>query len=656
VILPLRRPFTPRPIAIRQLHTHLFGCLAEPMRGCEPLHRRKDAPRPSRLRCPTIQNFILGRTPRAGEAYALVLMAVRALLPRMDTKDTPLVEMTAELERVLFSKQAALQAAANEAGATASTIVGAVIRETGALRSAAAAAVPGTTSLTLGSGAPASIGGDAIEEALSSSAYVTFRDAVAKCDLLSASGRREAFEAATGGDCILLTRMIMFGETALAKRHGSLGTLLYLRAFLSEWFTYSVAVDSSGGIPLALAKWSITPTDSRGVQTTFLDSFLKGELSTIDWLGSHNTPGLLHYLSSLESRNIAAIHPSDHLCDPTILAALADFGQSLFSALGYPATPPPPTFGGPAGYSWKTWWEFYASVVKVARTLPNREAQLDWLDDCHDVGLSSLKLMQQLMLGEVRATENLRDRRLHVVLPFDCQPAEYLRTKLEHFSEDQAWERRTRPFGRGGSSSQTLHNIHELPLRSWRHKKRPLEKPKLRGGKPRLEAQDTQCSDKQDDETEAPGGDEVVDARTRGGEERKPGNIPTAWIKPGELLFVSGLVWDVKKLAAKLGVTPVTAKCWPFLLSRKQGANRLRLDCLEQKKGEVPAAHASADAAAHKLKDFELGDFLSEYSRYPSPEELATVKAALPGLQRNGRSNGRGGRSGGPPFRRPSRA
>ena len=596
---------------------------------------------------------MLSRTPRAGEAYALILMAVRALLPRLDAKETPLVEMAAELERVFYSKQASLAAAAGEPGATASSIMSALIRETGALRGAAAAAAAGTGAPSLGGSAIGAGGGDAIEEALSSAAYVNFKTTLAACDLQSATGRRAGFEAASTSDCVLTTRMLLFGEVALSKRHEALDTLLRLRVFLSEWFTYNVAADENGETPLALARWSVTGRN--GAQTAFIDGFMKMELSTMNWMGSHAEPGLLHYRSALESRKIAAPHPADHLCDPALLILLADFGQSLFSGLGYPAAPTPPSAAEPAGYSWKTFWDFYNSVVKVARTLPHREAQLDWLDECHDLGVAALKLMQQLVLSELKATEGLRDRCLNALLPFDCQPAERLRVKFQHFGEDQVWVQRVRPFGRGSGSSETIHNIHDTPLRSWRHKKRPLDaKPKLRGGKQKLT----------DDAVEAApleGPNETIDDHARGGDDRKDDRKPallTTWIKANELLFVSGLVWEIKPLAAKLKISPIDAKCWPFLLSRKQQANRLKLDCPKHAAGTspLPAAHAAADSAAHVIKDFDPADYLAEFSRYPTADELTLVKAASAAQGSTVGNRGRGGRARGRSFQRPGRA
>jgi len=125
----------------------------------------------------------------------------------------------------------------------------------------------GASSLA-GSSAPQSHS-DAYEEALTGEAFIKFKTAMASADLLSTAGRRAAFEAATEGDCILPVRLLLAGETTLAKRDGALGALMGLRPFLSEWLTYAAVVDAQGAVHPGLTKWSLTGTG--GKQTAFLD-------------------------------------------------------------------------------------------------------------------------------------------------------------------------------------------------------------------------------------------------------------------------------------------------------------------------------------------------------------------------------------------------
>ena len=247
---------------------------------------------PLARRCPTLQSYIFSRAPRAAESYTVTVMAIRALLPGYDVDRTPLEELAPLIEGVFYSKQAILAAAAAMPGSTASSTVSVLIKAVQGLRTGGGASnQPGQSSAS--GGAANAPTGDAFEDGLTGPAYASFQVAMKAADLLSAAGRRGAFEAATAGDCILTVRLLARGEVWLSKKDptGALGQLYGLRAFLPEWFTYAAAVDANGAITPALAKWSITGTDQN--DTAFLDRFLKSDF-VMDWMGSYKTPGLLH--------------------------------------------------------------------------------------------------------------------------------------------------------------------------------------------------------------------------------------------------------------------------------------------------------------------------------------------------------------------------
>ena len=102
-----------------------------------------------------------------------------------------------------------------------------------------------------------------------------------------------------------------------------------------EWFTLAVATEPDGTIPRGLEDWSIT--GEAGRDSAFLKSFLAGDWATMDWYGTSTTPGLCYYLSRRQTAIYMPPKPEDWYCDPASLRRLADFGQRLFSALGYPA-------------------------------------------------------------------------------------------------------------------------------------------------------------------------------------------------------------------------------------------------------------------------------------------------------------------------------
>ena len=117
----------------------------------------------------------------------------------------------------------------------ASSIVAELIKQTHVLRGASSAmATAGPPAPT---GQVATSGGlsEALEAAFSAAPFVKFRAAMQRADLLSTAGRRQAFEAATEGDCLLAIRLLVAGEPTLARRDEALGTLMNLRPFLAEW-------------------------------------------------------------------------------------------------------------------------------------------------------------------------------------------------------------------------------------------------------------------------------------------------------------------------------------------------------------------------------------------------------------------------------------
>ena len=102
------------------------------------------------------------------------------------------------------------------------------------------------------------------------------------------------------------------------------------------------------------------------------------------------------------------------------------------------------------------------------------------------------------------------------------------------------------------------------------------------------------------------------------------------WLVPGEQLLVSGRVWDVKALAASLG-TQVDTKCWPVILCRRQGDNRLA-NCDKQTQGPGGAptpGHKSMADAAHTLRGLDLETAASNYARAATAAEAASVRRLI---------------------------
>lgn len=116
---------------------------------------------------------------------------------------------------------------------------------------------------------------------------------------------------------------------------------------------------------------------------------------------------------------------------------LAEFGECLLKAIGVPSTLPP----GQSGFTWRSWWTFYARHLEYVGCFPDRERQLDWLDAAHEQAIASLRLMSSLLRALITCTES-RDRQLGALLPYDCHPAEVLREKQAGVEECQQFFQR----------------------------------------------------------------------------------------------------------------------------------------------------------------------------------------------------------------------
>ena len=131
--------------------------------------------------------------------------------------------------------------------------------------------------------------------------------------------------------------------------------------------------------------------------------------------------------------------------------------------------------------------------------------------------------------------------------------------------------------------------------------------------------------------------------------------LAPVWLQQDVKAFASGKIWDVRRLAAKYGISPVNAKCWFHILSQKQNPIKRLNDCPYQKKRMIPSAHESNSSAAHTLRGFKIENEMDEFSHRPSDSEMARVRNNQPGARApataargrgtDGRGSGRGGRA-----------
>jgi len=366
----------------------------------------------------------LGDVRRGGEARDLVFALATALLPdaRMSAPTTPLATAVRRVEASLAPRRAVL-AAASANGASPQSVVAALVEHAASLRSPSAVAATDTAPSRSGAYGGDGGGGLAfgsLDAEFSSAPFVHFERTILSSPCHTPDERAGIFDLALAGTLRSTLRILVNAPSAaaLSRRRPCLGKLAELRPFLPEYLASAV-------LRLYYSRHYHRDRPRRDLwnldaHPALLGRFLKFDLDT-DWYGSPDDPGLLYFLSSVETRRIGwrnhAVDPADHFCKPWLVRELADFGGALLGALGFALTPV-------QGYSFRSFFLLYADVVEEAISMafqrPNYEENaLTWLDMCNEQAHAALRLMGQLVKGFVNSSNF---GQLDYILPEDCAP------------------------------------------------------------------------------------------------------------------------------------------------------------------------------------------------------------------------------------------
>ena len=571
-----------------------------------------------------IKSFILDLSMDNSEAYCVIDKARRSLLAQGSTSDdSPMHMYLGELETFLNGHLPILQPAAAVPGADSKAVIDKLVQAITTIRrsvpsaNAGSSGAGGAAAGGNASGGTMAVNNDAVEAVLVSKIHQLLIGKVAKCDLSTEAGRRDAFTAGFDPQHVYSVRALTYGEATVIRRDSTLALLGELRPHLPEYTNYCLRVDiATGNIPDNLSQWSILGRD--GTKDTFFNLFWQHKYHVMDWYGSTQEPGMFSFLAARDLKGYKPLAAADHYCVPSFVRRLADFGQNLFCVQGWPDLPGPAAPG--QGFTWRTWWLFYADHLDQAKELGSQKAQLDWLDRAHDQAIVALKLMGGLVKGLLTASVDIVSKQMEYLLPWDAAPAQALRDQQAAFlrskTDQQAYQRFQ--VGMNTVIDQEAIKLETLPLRSVRHKGR-LPKRGL-----------------DDDEKPRGGNDEGFYAA--------PGSLASTcgWVTQGKEFFASGLVWDVPKLAAKYKVT-VQGKCWAFLLNRKQGSKKMA--CCGQ---HTKSGHETPKSAAHVLAGFEITpELIQEFARAPTDEERAKFQPANNKSKGGGKGGDRGDGKGG---------
>ena len=580
---------------------------------------------------PNLFKHFLSPPPSGEEALERVGSLIALLLPGSGSgRRIPFHVSASRVEQALLSKLALLEAQVPGGDAEANL---AELRRHSTVTGSAGAAGSGAGGAGPSSGTGAATA--AFEAETLMTEYIALREAASNMQADSREDRLAVLDLALQPELHLPRRILTNGEkdSPLCRRDATLSVILSLLPFLSEWFTLAVATEPDGTIPRGLEDWSIT--GEAGRDSAFLKSFLAGDWATMDWYGTSTTPGLCYYLSRRQTAIYLPPKPEDWYCDPASLRRLADFGQRLFSALGYPAAVE-------HGHSFQSFVHLIIFYLEKAPDLPTTDMAVRWVDDCDICARQALALAAQSHKLRIGLAGGAPQPPLGALLPEDCAPIKLLRArslKLQKGIDDE----RDKPsmLQRGERATVQLSGANQVPLRS----ARPQRYKRLRAG----DSEEQLCLP-----APAPGvpgegppllrGDEAL--ALHAGAELPPGTRGVLVRSgAGGQIQVGGRVWRTRALALSKGERP-EEKCFGLILSRQRDDKRKAL-CMHGMQG---TQHASLTSQAHVLKGFDFEQDAKTFSRLATPTEQAEYNAKYPGPSADAQK-GRGAVQG---FRRPT--
>lgn len=640
--------------------------------GLSPLYSTIDYPRCWRS-APNLATQIIDRCASSLEAHGLLVRLSRALTKVAASQ--PLADSIPSLETSISERANTIEDWMGRPNTTIHRAVEELIKESSV----------GELSTKEGDASEAGMDqiprGDAIDAAIRADAFKQVANALVAADTSTKLGRMDAIAAGFSGQCTLAVRTLCrpIKSAALTAKVPALARLNDLHPHIHSYLTWIlVANPNTGEIPRHLQGYSIVGplgADERPASEghEFLTKLLSFDLASIDWV--YSPGGLLSYKSFMDSgaqlrpgplqagkpptgRPEDDVHPLDIYTRPEVVEELGMFIHRILTALGCAFNDQKDT--AQQGVTFKQWNQTYIEHLKRVTKLPTIEERYEHLDHCHELYTKALSRAGSFLKGEIfsllPATRSI-DRG---VLRTDEEP--YTSLFERQSAHNRLMELRSEYAGFLVRSGDTMLQAGAF-------------KTVLRSGNPALQAEakkldesrrlkskrkreDNPPSKRSGESSGASGHTSSQSGQQSNSGPPAPGSQTAAWtwIHQDKELYISGYVWNVAELA-KLARIPVSSKCWPWLLSTRQAANKPSLCDKWAKSG-----HTSPSDAAHILPstlDLRRLGVDAKYCRLPTAAERAAQqaksdKAGLGGRGKGqgkgaGRTPGKGARGGGQP-------
>ena len=616
-------------------------------------------------RAPVLTRYVIALCSDGSAAHAELNRLANGLL-KGARANALLLPVLVQLEEQAALRQAEFQVEAAQPGATATSIVSAVLAEAavvagGSIGSSSAGATTGAAQAAQGAQdvqrASSPLSDKAISDALMGAGFRNLVVAASTLDTTTEIGRRGVLEAAFSSGCAIVIRVLLLGEKTLARRHPMFGVLFNLRCYLPHYFGYCQAVDTGTTmVPKRAESWIWAMPD--GTDLKRLEKFcsLTGT-AHIEWLAGASGALALHSLMKGGGKSsFREMHPLDYFCNKETVDLFSNFVHRTFVAAGAPAMISQPA----TGFTIASWFDFYKEYLSEAFTLASVKEQVQWLYYGHVRVISFLNCAENELSMFVNSMTPATAT-IPSLAPLDFQGAKDMREKISKLAEMRehrehfAWMRPDGP--------STPMDAHVLPLLSRNlhllDAQDQVAAKAVKGPAAQWVDDATPAGPLSKKRKKSAGKDKLVSATgaVGSGNMQTPGSQQTSalWLT-GTLLLVVSWVWNIPKIAADWNIG-VASRCWATILNAKVGANKLAL-CPNH------AQHNDMSHAAHALlKDFNPMDkpTRAKYGRAPTREEFERLKAQkesgqmvpkpyvssspqrAPGA---GRGRGRGGRSG----------
>ena len=630
---------------------------------------------------PLIDTYVVSMGSDAQSNYGLIQRLRTSLTP--GDRDLSLVDAMPNLHRELMRRLSTLQTAAAKPGATASTVMTAICDEAQALATGANSTgqpqAAGASSLASGPISACALRDEDFTMHVLSLGFKAIESSLIGLHMGIASSRRDGIAAGFNGAVPLAVRILLSTSEngdERAKRNATLNTLNGLRPFRSEYFDYMLAVNVATGVvdPQIAKFYSIAAARD----DSFLMALCNLKMGSLRWVAAPH--GLLGYLQARDGKSAPDnVKHIDEYVIPEVLRELGPFGQRLLTSIGMPSSlaGPPGALTAtmaPYGFTFETYFAFYAEHIRMAARLATLREQIAWLMYA-DIQNAEVLTTAGRLLHSAIFSGTLQPINGEMV-PYDIRPLSNLREKqaslLELAARRQEWEL----FGPGpGPGSSNNHAAKGL-----------LELPRLSAHRPIIEslmASDAQLRDFRISDFEARGSkrpaggllDEDAQKNKRAGKEDDEGRSTITFggagtIAPGSALkafrfvgtnqlVISGRTYDLAALRKYVGGRDL---CWPFLLVASANDKGPSQETRASRCGKF-AEHSKGKAVKHA---WPAGKSFEEAKRRFSREATAAERAGIsspfytargrgqPGRGRSARGRsargrGRGGRGGDEP-------